>query len=283
MGIRDMTTDTPQNEPFGMLYQSVIKDKRLTDTAVRVLAFIKSFPPAWRVNYRFISRELGISQSTVTRSINNLDRAGYLTYDLKEKKVGKERRNIRMRHRPAHWDLDHEATAPLSPTRSRTASEPSSLRSDLQRRSEMPDHPVKVDVGGSSKLTSYKEIKKSNFEDLNQRCDSEALWKAFNCPPDGYLQISPDDLTKDESVHVARLCGDLEEVEAGLRLRNGQHTADGVDYRYYADFVVAALKSRSKNILPPLFAVCKVDGGFIAYINPNYAQSKLSAKSEQEI
>jgi len=93
---------TEDSQQYGKLSRAMCKDKRITDADRTLYAFIKSYIN-WRVCQTQIASELGISLSKVKRSINRLDAAGYLKYDIKETQNKQERRNITMLDQPKGW------------------------------------------------------------------------------------------------------------------------------------------------------------------------------------
>jgi len=91
-----------EEERYGKLSRAMCKDQRITDTDRTVYAYIKTYIN-WRVIQTQVATELGKSLSTIKRSINRLDAAGYMAYDIKETDQKRERRSMKMLDKPATW------------------------------------------------------------------------------------------------------------------------------------------------------------------------------------
>lgn len=255
-------------DSFAKMYQSVILDKRLTDRDFRILAFILSHAN-WRTIQTYISENMGISQSTVTRSIRRLDAAGYLTFETKQTQRGPQRRNVRMTHRPSHWESE-SAGKEFSETK-RTAESvlvSDMVKADIATSSKMTIEVVKSDELSRSDLTTYEEKTKISNPVLDTKSGdkevdetglsevSRALWKRFNTPPEGYFPIDPEGLNGEDQDLLAQMLRHARDTLAGLQMKPGTKTEFSTDVVFYTQQVEQELGLRAlSTFLRPKFFV----------------------------
>jgi len=271
-------------ESFAKMFSSVIKDQRITDKDFRILAFIKSYSSNWRAYQSHIARELGVSASTVARSIKRLDAAGYLTYEVKQTKVGLERRNLQMRHRPTHWN-DTRA----KPKRSKAhqtkwrINTPGGARHEEDGQSNLTATPIKSDSLGLSDLTHNEESKNTKYEDsetesydfvtdgaLPREVISQ-LWMAYNSVPEGFVPFDTELAKELFPTEYFRLCDESSQVWAGLQLKPDQRNEYDCDAGVYVRDVKSRMRKLDKgNPFPLRLFVKKTNEGFAVFINSDY-------------
>jgi DNA-binding Lrp family transcriptional regulator len=279
-------------DSFAKMHQSVIKDKRINDKDFRILAFIKSFTDTWKVHQSHIARELGISSSTVIRSIDRLDAAGYLTYDRKPTVNGSERRNVKMLHKPSHWDTVQPPKHPPKTTRANPKTTAPPFKSDTQPMSDMKDTPVKDDNPPPSDLTDNEELTQTSYaESATKSHDAEpngeinsevisALWMKYNAVPDGYIQIDPMKLNEDDRYLALRMFEDLQDVKAGLRQKHDQTNQHNLDAHYYEKLVREELDGREHGlILPPKIFILMVENAATVFVNAQLASMRYANRN----
>ncbi|TAH10659.1 MAG: helix-turn-helix domain-containing protein [Curvibacter sp.] len=276
---------TGKKESFAKLYQSVIKDKRITDKDFRILAFIKSYSSKWRAYQTHIARELETSPSTVMRSMNRLDAAGYLTSDIRLKKVGQERRNVRMHHLPSHWNAVIPGSKPQKPNAKNTPKKTApSSKNASSGPSKVNGSPVKNDVASQSKMTGNEEERNTYKEELTTKSQVfetngalsqdviRSLWESYNAVPEEYIQIDPDTLEESDLNLVIRMYEESQDILAGLQLKPGQRTEFEYDAFCYRDTVLANLENRRLQMIGSHRFFVEYFGGdyFKLYVSPEF-------------
>lgn len=296
MTLGSQSQGSAKGESFAKMFSSVIKDKRITDKDFRILAFIKSYSSNWKAYQPHIARELGVSASTVARSINRLDAAGYLTYEMKQTKVGSERRNVRMRHRPSHWD--DTRTKPKRPKSHQTEwpkNTPSEAKYEEDGQSNLTAVPIKCDGLGLSDLTYNEEKNKTNYEDSEteshdfvsdgaiSRETIRQLWEAYNEVPNGYIQISGDPLVPVYVEEALRLIDESDEVLQGLQLSRGQRNKYDADAEHYRRLVQERRNALAKSSVGrPRMFLRRTVTGFAVFISPEEYDKYRIAESSSE-
>lgn len=281
-----------KSEQFAKMYQSVIKDPRINDKDFRILAYIKSFSGNWQARQTHIAKELGISISTVIRSFNRLDDAGYLSYERRETKAGSERRKVKMHHKPKHWEgaTTKEPSARSAKRASQVTLPP--ITHDTAGPSKLTDLPGKSDPAPLSNLTSNEELNEEKYYKdrvTESYCaekavpiadaDVQAIWRRYNTAPEGYIQIDPMNLVAKDANLAVRMLDDMLEARKGLLMAPGQKTVTemapgqmmtiAVDAQYYLQQIRMLIDDRDKGTFPPKFAWEIHDAGYALYVRPD--------------
>lgn len=271
---------------FGKLYQNVLKDRRLDHVDIRILGFLLSFAPGWRFIQAFVATELGLSLSSVARSVCRLDAAGYLTYDTKVRKSGSVRKNIRVQHQPSHWNPIEDAQPPAEVRANSTSKKKqSSVSQAIADVSSLNEVHVRDDIQTVSQMTYNEETTKSSIVDLGtESYDVEALmsqllpedlslWSRFNTPPNGYVQIELNEEVAPVADLVVKLYEEALSVLRGLTLKSGEVDKGHLDLEYYRQEAIQACEIRSKFVLNAraYFVQVEKDGARL-YLRPGSNQ-----------
>jgi predicted transcriptional regulator len=257
-------------ESFARMYQSVIKDKRIIDIDFRVLAYIKSHSDTWRVIQEDVAKALDVSPSTVLRSIDRLEGAGYMTCDRKTTKTGHIRKNVRLSHKPSHWDSIEDTSKPNRKVKSiESKMKGQSRNDDKLRPPPVNTTSVMDDVVSTSSLTHNEELADTSYGQLNTNSydgqlgsslvdkDKQALWDAYNNPLPGYEPVGIDDVPKSDIGLVVQMIEDMENTRHGLFGQPGDKDEYGIDDEYHRLSIVDQMKPNSPRLrFPSGYCVC---------------------------
>lgn len=141
---------TSDDQRYGKVSIAMCKDKRITNADRTIYAYIKAHIN-WRVVQTQVAAELDIGISTVQRSINRLDAAGYLNYDTKASDKATVRTNIVMRDQPEHLFKNEHSEM----NRSEKAIEQAPVQKWVPPCSNMNTTLFKNEQVGHSNMNSY--------------------------------------------------------------------------------------------------------------------------------
>ena len=187
-----------EERPYGKLYRDMCIDKRITDADRTIYAFIKSYVN-WRVVQSFVAKELGISLSTVKRSINRLDAAGYLDYAIRETEHKRERRSMLMKDEPSTWFKNEPSkNEPCTDTQVKSEplvapEEPSVGQICTIGGSNMNHTWVKNEPSGRSNLNHYEDRDEDSLYKASPTVDAEPPAQEPSAQPRSLAELAKDD------------------------------------------------------------------------------------------
>lgn len=112
-----------RKDGFTILYNSLVRDPRLSLKTKGLMAVIVSLPETWNYNISGLATVCGVGKDAIRGSLNELEEAGYLDREQAHNEAGKFTGNVYVIHEHSTKPMDGTA-APLS--ENPTTAEPSS-------------------------------------------------------------------------------------------------------------------------------------------------------------
>jgi hypothetical protein len=182
-----------EDRPYGKIYREMCKDKRITHVDRTIYAFIQSHAN-WRVVQSYIASELDIGISTVQRSINRLDSAGYLSYDVKETEQKRERRNMKMLDQPQvrNEPFKNEQFKNERCTDEQVKNELHTVQNWVVDRSKMNGVPFKNERSDRSKMNYNEAINEDSLTEASLTKKTEIDKPDLQCNPGETVEQAED-------------------------------------------------------------------------------------------
>ena len=165
------------SENFTVLSNSLIRDSRLSDSALRLLVFMMSCSDDWSFSIKGLVKQLGWPERKVMRLVNELKKAGYIEQVTQFDENGK--------FRPNSWHIYEDSHALRVSRNASTTQRVNDAKRDSRNAS--PTHDVKsVDIRNTN-IERNTKVKEGGKRFAPPTVDEVALY----CQERGN-QVDPD-------------------------------------------------------------------------------------------